>query len=467
MSFNSVQFLIFFGLFFVTYWLARPADKNRALLVASYVFYGMWDWRFLSLLAFSTVVDFSVGRALHRSTAPGRRKLLLLVSMTANLGLLGIFKYLNFFAASFAELMGGIGLAPNEPLLNILLPVGISFYTFQTMSYTIDVYRRKLEPVTRFTDFATYVAFFPQLVAGPIERARVLLPQIVNTDRTLGRAQLTSGLGLILMGLVKKVVVADGVAHIADRAFSQPGEASMIVAWAGVLAFSLQIYGDFAGYTDMARGVSRLLGIELSLNFAQPYLSRNITEFWRRWHISLSNWLRDYLYISLGGNRKGTARTRVNLMATMLLGGLWHGASWNFVVWGGLHGLYLVVHKLTRDGRVPTEEPRWRDIPAMATTFVAVSLTWVFFRSPDFATSAQFFRSLVRLEGEWSQSEVLLVSLAALSTLGLDLVTRHGRLSPAMVSRQPMTAGVLTGLAIAAVVLFSGGDPRPFVYFQF
>ncbi len=467
MLFNTVQFLIFFSLFFVLYWTLPPSRRNGLLLVGSYFFYGMWDWRFLGLLALSTVVDYTVGHALgRRGDNPGRRVLLAL-SMTVNLGLLGLFKYLNFFVAGMADLLSGVGLEPNEPLLSVVLPVGISFYTFQTMSYTIDVYRRQIEPVHHLVDFATYVAYFPQLVAGPIERARVLMPQIVSTGRHLDRTGIGSGLGLILAGLVKKVVLADGVAHIADRVFDAPGEVSMVAAWAGVLAFSVQIYGDFAGYTDIARGVSRLLGIELSVNFAQPYLSRNITEFWRRWHISLSNWLRDYLYISLGGNRRGPLRTYVNLMVTMLLGGLWHGASWNFVVWGALHGIYLVIHRLTRGGTVPVGDPRPADGPAVAATFVMVSLTWIFFRAPDFTTSGQVFAALVRPRGFWSPAELAVVLAIAGVALTLDLATRFRLVTPELLRHRPMTSGALAALSMTAIVLFSGDTPRPFVYFQF
>ena len=333
MLFNSVQFVLFFVAVVVMHWAATPRWRNPILLAASYIFYGMWDWRFLGLLLVSTFVDYSVGRLLEGDRPERTRRALLATSVTVNLGILGFFKYANFFADGFVDLAGSIGLAPGQFTLQVILPVGISFYTFQTMSYSIDVYRRRLEPCRSVVDFATYVAYFPQLVAGPIERAHNLLPRLQRTDRSIGRAEIESGLGLILLGLVKKVVLADGVASVADKAFSDPSGLSFVAVAAGVVAFSIQIYGDFSGYTDIARGVSRLLGVELLLNFRQPYLARNITEFWRQWHISLSNWLRDYLYIPLGGNRRGSTLTVVNLMITMLLGGLWHGASWTFVFW--------------------------------------------------------------------------------------------------------------------------------------
>lgn len=395
------------------------------------------------------------------------RKILLFLSMAVNLGILGIFKYANFFVDSFAEMLGGLGLNPNEPFLSVVLPVGISFYTFQTMSYTIDVYRRRLEPVSDFVIFATFVAYFPQLVAGPIERARILLPQLQRHDRSVNAETVQSGLGLILLGLFKKVVLADGVASAADRAFNDPASLSWVSVVVGVLAFSIQIYGDFSGYTDIARGVSRLLGIELTLNFAQPYLSRNITEFWRRWHISLSNWLRDYLYISLGGNRKGTIRTYVNLMATMLLGGLWHGASFNFVIWGGLHGLFLVIHRLFLGGVVADGPLRFKHLPSIMMTFVAVSVVWIFFRAEDLAASASVFRALALQSGEIAKSDAVVVLWAFLTMIVVDLAARAQLLSPSLLKRQPATSGLLVGLALAGIVLFSGGSPRPFVYFQF
>lgn len=465
--FNSVEFAIFFALVVIAYWQLRSTLRNPILLVASYAFYAMWDWRFLSLLLISTVVDFTVGRSLAATVDQRKRKLLLVVSMVVNLGILGVFKYANFFVDSFVDLIGRFDADPNEPLLRVVLPVGISFYTFQTMSYTIDVYRRRLEPVRSLLVFATFVAYFPQLVAGPIERARDLLPQLGSNDRTIDADKIASGAGLILLGLFKKVVLADGVASAADRAFDDPGSLSFISIWFGVLAFAIQIYGDFSGYTDIARGVSRLLGVELTVNFAQPYLSRNITEFWRRWHISLSNWLRDYLYIPLGGNRQGSARTYVNLMATMLLGGLWHGASWNFVVWGGLHGGFLVVHRLWQGGRVSSHSLTIRDVPMVALTFTLVSLVWVFFRAQDFATSRAVFEGLALQPGLIATKDLVVVSSAFITMVIVDLVARSGGLSLALVQRRPAPSGALVGAAVLAIVLLSGGAPRPFVYFQF
>ncbi len=467
MLFNSVQFVLFFVAVLAMHWAAAPRLRNPILVVASYVFYGMWDWRFLGLLLVSTLVDYWVGRFLEGDRSPPARRAFLATSMIVNLGILGFFKYANFFADGFVDLAGSVGLAPGRFTLDVILPVGISFYTFQTMSYSIDVYRRRLEPCRSLIDFATYVAYFPQLVAGPIERAHNLLPRLQQTDRSIGRPEIESGLGLILLGLVKKVVLADGVASVADKAFDDPAGLSFVAVAAGVLAFSIQIYGDFSGYTDIARGVSRLLGVELLVNFQQPYLARNITEFWRQWHISLSNWLRDYLYIPLGGNRSGPQRTHVNLMITMLLGGLWHGASWNFVVWGGLHGLYLVVHRLARAGRVSTRQPSWRDVPAIGLTFGIVSLTWIFFRAADFGAAADVFRALALQSGFTDRGDLLLVAVALIAMIAIDVSTRFELVSAALLRRHPAAAGAMISTALLSLLLFSGGVPRPFVYFQF
>jgi len=384
--FNSVVFGVFLAVTFTVYWSVPARFRNPILLAGSYVFYGWWDWRFLSLLAISTVVDFSIGRRLGRTEQKGPRTRLLILSSVVNLGILAVFKYSNFFIDSLSSLTSSVGLGELSPALSVVLPVGISFYTFQTLSYTFDVYRRRIEPTRNILDFATYVAFFPQLVAGPIERAQRLLPQISDRGRRLPQgAPLQGAVLLILQGMFKKVVLADGVAVIANEVFSAPEDYSWIGVSLGVLAFGIQIYGDFSGYTDIARGISRLFGIELVVNFKQPYLSRNITEFWRRWHISLSDWLRDYLYIPLGGNRGGLMSTLRNLMVTMLLGGLWHGASWNFVMWGGLHGAFLVAHRLARGGRTSESSLRWREIPAILLTFGVVHVAWVFFRADTFS----------------------------------------------------------------------------------
>jgi alginate O-acetyltransferase complex protein AlgI len=346
MFFNSWEFVLFFSAIVITYHLLPSYRyQNWVLLLSSYYFYSAWDWRFLSLIIISTVVDYIVGLKIYNSSAQNHRRLLLTISICTNLGILGFFKYFNFFLDGLHTLFNSLGTPWMISRIDIILPVGISFYTFQTMSYTIDIYRKKLEPTRNILDFALFVAFFPQLVAGPIERAKTLLPQI-SRRRTVTQEQLVSGFWLIFWGLYKKIVIADNLAAMSDQVFSSSASVSVLGAYLGVLAFTIQIYCDFSGYSDIARGCARIMGIELMRNFNLPYFAKNPKEFWQRWHISLSTWLRDYLYISLGGNRKGDRRTHFNLFVTMVLGGLWHGASWNFVWWGTYNGLLLITHRL-------------------------------------------------------------------------------------------------------------------------
>ncbi|MEN8184296.1 MAG: MBOAT family protein, partial [Myxococcota bacterium] len=384
MLFNSLEYALFLATCFVLHALLPQRLRNALLLAASYLFYAAWDWRFLALILASTGVDFLVGRALEsRPDEPVRRRQLLGVSLAANLGLLGTFKYAGFFVESFLELAAAVGVHAPEPLIRIVLPVGISFYTFQTLSYTIDVYRRRTPATRNLLDFALFVAFFPQLVAGPIERAGRLLPQM--RKRRLEIERIAAGGWLLLWGTYKKVVVADNLAPLVEAVYA-PGAspAAGELAFASV-AFALQIYCDFSGYTDIARGSARLFGFELMLNFRLPYLATSPRDFWRRWHISLSTWLRDYLYIPLGGNRSGRIVSQRNLMITMLLGGLWHGAAWNFVLWGGYHGGLLAVHRALlpvleriRPGAAAARAAWWT--LRVAATFLLVLLGWVLFR---------------------------------------------------------------------------------------
>ena len=346
MLFNTVEFIAFFVVVLGLYWALNHRWQNRLLLVGSYFFYGCWDYRFLSLIVISTVIDYVSGIKIHGSDNRRTRKFFLVLSMCTNLGLLGVFKYFGFFAENFQALMGRIGLETSSSSLRIILPVGISFYTFQTMSYTIDIYRRKLEPTRHFFDFALFVSFFPQLVAGPIERAKRLLPQVLK-ERHFSKPQFLDGLHLIVWGLFMKMVVADNMARIVDYVFSKhAGSLTGLEIFLGIVAFAFQIYGDFSGYSDIARGTAKCMGFEIMVNFKRPYFSLNPSEFWTRWHVSLSSWLRDYLYISLGGNRGGTLRMYRNLALTMLLGGLWHGAGWTFIAWGAFHGLILILYRL-------------------------------------------------------------------------------------------------------------------------
>lgn len=396
MLFNSWIFAAFLLLVLPVYYGLPLRGQNIFLLAASYVFYGWWDWRFLFLLFASTVLDYTVAIFLERSTNPRARRALIGCSLAGNLGMLGFFKYYDFFVASAKDALSALGIPFTPALLEAVLPVGISFYSFQTLSYALDVYRGEQRACRSFVDFALFVTYFPQLVAGPIERATRLLPQI-QSPRRVGQYEWATGLQLMLWGYVKKVAIADGLAQYVDAAFAEPTRCDSLTLLLAVYAFALQIYCDFSGYSDIARGVSRLLGIDLMENFKQPYLARNITEFWRRWHISLSTWLRDYLYIPLGGNRHGELQQFRNLFITMLLGGLWHGANWTFVIWGGLHGLYLAIHKwVTRHRKIAIEPVphglrQWLlYVSNTLLTVHLVCLTWVFFRADSLDKALEY-----------------------------------------------------------------------------
>jgi D-alanyl-lipoteichoic acid acyltransferase DltB (MBOAT superfamily) len=345
MVFNSLTFLVFLAIVLALYYRLKHRGQNIMLLAASYVFYGWWDYRFLALLIFTTLFDYACALKIDAATQSGPRKRWLAASIVSNMTVLGIFKYYNFFASSLQSALGYFGVHPDFPTLHVILPLGISFYTFLSMSYTIDVYRKELQATRHPLDFMLYVAYFPHLVAGPIVRASFLLPQC-QRPRVIKAAEVENGVWLILMGYVKKVVIADRLGQIVDWSFAQPAlPFNDLNAWIVIYAFAFQIYGDFAGYSDIARGLAKLMGFELTVNFRAPYLVTNPAAFWRNWHISLSTWLRDYLYIPLGGNRGGAWKTYRNLMITMLLGGLWHGAGFAFVLWGLYHGLLLAVHR--------------------------------------------------------------------------------------------------------------------------
>jgi len=345
MLFNSFQFAIFFICVYLLNRLLTHKWQNRFLLVASYIFYGSWDWRFLSLIVYSTVLDYLCGLKIHESHTPFQRKFFLTLSLLGNLSVLMFFKYYNFFIGSIDNLILPLGISLDPLYLNIILPIGISFYTFQTLSYTIDIYYKKISPTRCFWDFALFVAFFPQLVAGPIERAKRLLPQI-QKPRVFDLNQYYEGCYLIFWGLFLKIFVADNLATIVDPVFSSDAAISGKDVLIAMYAFAFQIFGDFAGYSNIAVGLGKLLGFNIMLNFNCPYFSTNPREFWRRWHISLSSWLKDYLYIPLGGNKGGRIRVFRCLMITMILGGLWHGAAWTFVLWGVYHAALLIVHRL-------------------------------------------------------------------------------------------------------------------------
>jgi alginate O-acetyltransferase complex protein AlgI len=386
MLFNSFEFGVFFITVYCLYLILNHKWQNRMLLVASYIFYGSWDWRFLSLIWISTVLDYVCGIKIYETNNAKKRRFFLFLSIFGNLLILGFFKYFNFFAANLQELLNFFGFSIHSRFLNILLPVGISFYTFQTMSYTIDIYKKEMMPTRKFFDFALFVAFFPQLVAGPIERAKDLLPQMLS-PRKLNLNKFYEGCYLIFWGLFQKMFVADNLSKIVDPVFSAASPYNGAMVLVAVYAFAFQIFCDFAGYSNIARGLGKCMGFEIMVNFNLPYFSTNPRDFWNRWHISLSSWLRDYLYIPLGGNRKGPVTTYRNLAITMLLGGLWHGAAWTFVVWGAYQGMLLMLHRSTEPWlrkisftKNAFAEKLWFFL-RVACFFQIVCIGWIIFRA--------------------------------------------------------------------------------------
>src|SRR5262245_58024068 len=396
MFFDTPVYALFLIVVVAIYWRLGWRDQNRFLLAASYLFYGWWDVRFLALIALSTVVDFFCARAIAGSDDTKRRRMLLVLSLAVNLGFLGVFKYFNFFVDSFAAALGAFGIHVPVTTLRILLPPGISFYTFQEVAYIVDVYKGRLEPADSLLDYALFVSLFPHLIAGPIQRPSHLLPQ-VQSGRQLDGDRFFDGLLLILSGLFRKTVIADNCALLADAAFSgRMGPPNLPIVLIGTYAFAWQIYGDFSGYSDIARGSAQLLGFHFMVNFRQPYLATSLQDFWRRWHISLSTWLRDYLYIPLGGSRDGERRTYRNLMLTMLLGGLWHGANWTFVFWGGITGAGLSVDRWFRRLFALEQEPERASLTSLRAwawriiIFHLVCVAWIFFRQPSLREAIAF-----------------------------------------------------------------------------
>ena len=474
MLFNSYSFICFFGVVLALHSLPLPWRVRKLnLLVASYLFYAAWSPPFVILIWISTLVDWYAGKHLHRVANPVRRRFLLGISLAANLGLLGFFKYGGFLTENFTALMTAAGIQFRAAAPGIVLPVGISFYTFQTLSYTFDIYRGRSAPCKSFLDDALFVTFFPQLVAGPIVRSADFLPQCIEPRRASSQ-QLGWGLSLLVIGLFEKVVIADGLlAPISDKVYAAAAGAGLVDAWIGTLAFSGEIFCDFAGYSSCAIGAAMCLGFAIQDNFRFPYAAIGFSDFWRRWHISLSSWLRDYLYISLGGNRKGPLRTNINLMGTMLLGGLWHGAAWTFVVWGGIHGLYLVIERLLTP--VGAAWAFWRRRPvrillALA-TYVLVCVAWVFFRARTFedafALLAAMFGAAADGHGSCVKStEIIMVAGITAGMLGVHWILRDSSVEEA-VSKLPwwMRAVALAGL-LGAIATMSG-DSRAFIYFQF
>jgi alginate O-acetyltransferase complex protein AlgI len=467
--FNQVEFLILVAVLLAYLEFVRGHRAQKLILLgASYYFYAYWDWRFLGLILLSTVTDYLVGLGLGRSEAPGRRRLLLGVSLAVNLGLLGFFKYFNFFADSLRPILEQAGLGVAN--LEIILPVGISFYTFQTLSYTIDVYRRRIDVCRDPADFALFVAFFPQLVAGPIVRASHFLPQLrVQPQRTW--ANVYDGFRLFTLGMFKKVFLADHLAPFADTTFANAGLFDAGTTWLSVLAYGVQIYCDFSGYSDMAIGTARMLGYDLGENFRHPYLATRPDEFWHRWHISLSTWLRDYLYIPLGGSRRGPVRTHLNLMTTMVLGGLWHGASWTFVTWGGIHGALLSITRLLSGSARPTDRSRsaFGRLAGWAVTFGAVMVSWVFFRAQSFQDAwvilGQMFAPAAGMT--WHPPFVL-GALGAMALYHVLLAVSEERWSLSNLLSEGRWWGPAVLLTLWWLILvYYPAEFDPFIYFQF
>ncbi len=469
MIFTSSEFLVFLALvLLITRLLRGEGHRRNVLLVASYFFYGWWDWRFTFLMFATTTIDYVVGLHLERMADSGRRRALLVASLVANLGILVYFKYMNFFIDSLHPLLTAAGLHATR--LDIVLPAGISFFTFQSMSYTIDVYRRDLPATRSYRDFVMFVSFFPQLVAGPIVRASVFMPQLRTHEHRPQWDNVRAGLELFVRGFVKKSLFADSLAALVDPVFAHPAAFAPLSVWLAVLAYAGQIYYDFSGYSDMATGCGRMFGFQFPANFRHPYTSRSITEFWRRWHITLSTWLRDYLYIPLGGNRRGRGRTYLNLAITMLLGGLWHGASLTFLVWGAWHGAGLALDKLRLDlmgDRAHPPPSALRSLAGWAVTFLFVLVGWVFFRAPDFRSAFTVLGKMAFMEpggSHWTHVQAVVVLVAGVALHVRSVWQRERELVPDL--RQPL-GWALAVIAIVLVLLFSPFSTNPFIYFQF
>ena len=482
MLFNSIEFAVFLPIVFALYWFVTKSNlklQNGLLVLASFVFYGWWDWRFLSLIVFSSGLDFFVGLGLGRTNEERKRKLLLLTSIIVNLGFLGFFKYFNFFAQSFSDAFTLLGHHMEPSRLNIILPVGISFYTFQTLSYSIDVYRRKLEPTKDVISFFAFVSFFPQLVAGPIERATNLLPQFYK-KRRFDYAEAANGMKQILWGLFKKVVIADNCAQFANEIFNNHADLNGSTLVMGALFFTFQIYGDFSGYSDIAIGTSRLFGFNLMQNFAFPYFSRDIAEFWRRWHISLSTWFRDYVYIPLGGSRGGLWMKIRNTFIIFIVSGFWHGANWTFLVWGFLNACYFLPLLLTKNNRNHLDVvaqnsmlPSIRELFQMLATFSLTVFAWIFFRANSIEHAFNyiggiFSRSLFQLPQNVGISNTKTVVLLVCSFILLEWLGRRNQyaIERLGISWRPIYRYAFYYLILLAII-FLGGQQQEFIYFQF
>ena len=475
MLFNSIEFLLFLPIVFVLYWFVFNKNlkhQNLLILVSSYVFYGWWDYRFLSLIVLSTIVDYVIGLNISTQSSKKNQKILLWCSLLFNLGVLGFFKYYNFFIDSWINLFSSIGYDIKSVwTLNIILPVGISFYTFQTMSYTIDIYRKQLKPTKDFISFASFVSFFPQLVAGPIERATNLLPQILN-KREFKYDQGVQGLRLILWGMFKKVVIADSLAPMVNDIFGNYQDFGGGTLWLGAIYFSFQIYCDFSGYSDIAIGTSKLFGFELMSNFKFPYFSRNIGEFWRKWHISLSTWFRDYLYIPLGGSKEGKWKSLRNIFIIFLVSGFWHGANWTFVIWGLFHAVLFIPSFVLKTNRKYVSStiaeksilPSPKEAVQVLTTFILVTIGWVFFRSETIDDSFNYFCKLfLDFDFPGSKRQGLIYLIVFISW---EILLRKDERIVLNFRSKILRQGTYVILLIL-VIIHSFGTKQSFIYFNF
>jgi len=471
--FNSLTFVVFFAIVLALHNAPFPwRAKKVNLLIASYLFYAAWNPPFVILLWISTVVDWYVAKAIFRSESQTRRRSWLVVSIAVNLGILGFFKYGTFLLENFVTIVGALGFDFQPAAPSIILPIGISFYTFQTMAYSLDVYLRRAKPAGRFLDFALFVTFFPQLVAGPIVRPTQLIPQFAEPKRASSK-QLMWGLGLMTLGIFEKVVLADGaLAPASEAVFGAGGTVPFVDAWLGAMAFGGQIFCDFAGYSTTAIGAALCLGFSLPNNFRYPYAAVGFSDFWGRWHISLSTWLRDYLYIPLGGNRKGRRRTYINLALTMLLGGLWHGAAWTFVAWGALHAAYLMLERWLREtfGESLIARKAHAQFVMGFFTYLLVNVTWVFFRAQDFGSAWSLVGSMFGFTAGATPALAGIYIIQAVVVIAVILVThvwmRERELEDVVTATPSWLVGLVwAGMLFAIIITQGGGDA--FIYFQF
>lgn len=483
MLFHSIDFAIFLPVVFILYWFVFNTSlriQNLLIVAASFLFYGWWDWRFLSLVVFSTVLDYSLALAIDKQQNKTRRKLMLYVSLIVNLGFLGFFKYYNFFLDNFISAFSFFGHDISANSLNIILPVGISFYTFQTLSYTIDVYRKKLEPTRDIISFAAFVSFFPQLVAGPIERATNLLPQFY-TKRYFDHDKAMDGMRQMLWGLFKKIVIADNCAEFANQIFNNSGSYSGSTLILGAVFFTFQIYCDFSGYSDIAIGTSRLFGFNLMQNFNFPYFSRDIAEFWRRWHISLSTWFRDYLYIPLGGSKGGTWMKVRNTFIIFIVSGFWHGANWTFIAWGALNAIYFLPLLLTNTNRLNMATvaegklfPSVREFLMMFITFTLTVLAWIFFRANDIGhawsyISEIFSASLLTIPSFPGMDRALVILVILIMFMLMEWRGRENQYAVetfGLSRKRPVKYALYYGIVLL-IVLYGNFNENQFIYFQF